>query len=74
MWIEPMKEKLHYYIMEFSLDTSDFTIDFNGSFINGYGNGSWNITFIKPSWPQSVTGLFTATLVEGGGITQGSAR
>jgi hypothetical protein len=40
-------------------DTSDFDLGFNGNFVNGSAQGTWNIAFTKPLWPQSISGDFT---------------
>lgn len=49
---------------------SPFTLEVKGEATGGKGSGSYTISFTTAGWPQEVSGKWTATRVEGGGITE----
>ncbi|OGP55512.1 MAG: hypothetical protein A2Y65_12380 [Deltaproteobacteria bacterium RBG_13_52_11] len=49
---------------------SPFTLEVKGETGGGKGSGSYAISFTMTGWPQDLSGKWTATRIEGGGITE----
>jgi hypothetical protein len=49
---------------------SPFTLEVKGETKSGKGSGSYAISFTAAEWPQYFSGKWTATRIEGGGITE----
>jgi len=48
---------------------SPFTLEVKGETRSGQGSGSYAMSFTTAGWPQDFSGTWTATRIEGGGIT-----
>ncbi len=49
---------------------SPFTLEVKGEATGGKGSGSYAISFTTAGWPPNLSGKWTATRVEGKGITE----
>jgi hypothetical protein len=49
---------------------SQFTLEVKGQAADGKVSGTYAISFYTEGWPRNLTGKWTASKVEGGGITQ----
>jgi hypothetical protein len=47
-----------------------FTLEVKGEATGGKASGSFTINFLNPEWPPNLSGKWTATRIEGGGISK----
>jgi hypothetical protein len=47
-----------------------FTLEVKGEATGGKASGLYTISFLNPEWPPNLSGKWTATRIEGGGISE----